>query len=195
MKSFLILLGVIALGFIIVQVYAMSSQRDTETYPYEVETKYDTFEIRNYEASLFSSVKLTTGEYGKSSSQGFSILANYIFGGNDQNEQIAMTSPVAMSLEDSMTVMFMVPKKYKKDALPAPNEPKIVFHEEPAKTVAAIRFGGWADDAKIQKYKAELIAALEAEGIAYTNRFYFLGYNAPYETVNRRNEVIVELDR
>ncbi len=195
MKTILIILGVIVLGFIIVQVYAMSSQRNIETYPYTVEKSFDNFEIRSYEASLFSSVKLTSSEYKESSSKGFSILADYIFGGNDKNEKIAMTSPVAMSLEDSMTVMFMVPKKYEKDSLPTPNQSQIEFHEEPAKTVAAIRFSGWADDEKIARYKAELIAALEAEGIPYTNRFYFLGYNAPYETVNRRNEVIVELVR
>lgn len=104
-----------------------------------------------------------------------------------------MTSPVAMSLEDSMTMMFMVPEKYSKETLPRPNQSDISFHEEPAKTVAAITFGGWADDEKIEKYKAQLTAALDDEGIAYTNHFYFLGYNAPYEVFNRKNEVIVEL--
>ena len=46
---------------------------------------------------------------------------------------------------------------------------------------------------KIEKYKHKLKSALDAEGITYTNRFYFLGYNAPYEVFNRKNEVIVEL--
>jgi hypothetical protein len=29
--------------------------------------------------------------------------------------------------------------------------------------------------------------------IAHTNAFTFLGYNPPFEVVNRRNEVVVEL--
>jgi hypothetical protein len=194
MKTLIIILGLIALGFIIVQVFAMSTQRNIETYPYQIEKKFETFEVRSYEASLFTSVQLNSSQYKESSSQGFSILANYIFGGNDKNEKIAMTSPVAMSLEDSMTVMFMVPKKYNRNALPEPNQSQIEFREEPAKTVAAIRFGGWADDAKIEKYKGQLVDALKAEGIAYSNRFYFFGYNPPFETVNRKNEVIVELE-
>jgi hypothetical protein len=193
MKILLILLGVLLLAFIVVQIFAMRSQRNIETYPYVVEKKYDTFEIRNYEASLFSSVQLSTNEYKKGSSRGFSILAGYIFGGNEKNEKIAMTSPVAMSLEDSMTMMFMVPEKYNKETLPRPNQSDISFHEEPAKTVAAITFGGWADDEKIEKYKAQLTAALDDEGIVYTNHFYLLGYNAPYEVFNRKNEIIVEL--
>ena len=52
---------------------------------------------------------------------------------------------------------------------------------------------GWANDAKIEKYKQQLKAALDAEGIKYSNRFYFFGYNAPFEVFNRKNEIIVEL--
>ncbi len=194
MKIVLIITGIILLAFVTIQVFAMRSQNDIESYPYKVIKKYDTFEVRAYEASLFTTVKLSTNTYQESSSKGFSVLAGYIFGGNDKEEKIAMTSPVAMSLEDSMTVMFMVPKEYKRESLPTPNDSNIDFREEPAKTAAAITFGGWADDEKIESYKNKLKAALDAEGIKYTNRFYFLGYNPPYEVVNRKNEVIVELE-
>ena len=193
MKVILIILGVILLLFIIVQLYAMKSQRNIEVYTYVVDKKYETFEIRSYEATLFTSVNLSTKGYKESSSKGFSILAGYIFGGNESKEQIAMTSPVSMSLEDTMTMMFMVPKQFDKNSLPKPNQSQIKFIEEPAKTVAAITFGGWSDDAKIEKYKNQLIAALDDEGINYNNRFYVYGYNAPYEILNRKNEIIVEL--
>jgi hypothetical protein len=171
----------------------MKSQKGIETYPYTVAKTFDQFEIRNYEASLFTAVKLSTNDYKQASSKGFSILAGYIFGGNKNNEKISMTSPVSMSLEDSMTMMFMVPRDLKKDNLPEPNQSQIEFQEVPAKTVAAISFKGWANTEKIEKYKRKLITALEKEGIEYQNRFYFLGYNPPYEVFNRKNEVIVEL--
>lgn len=193
MKVVLIILGILLLVFIITQVYAMSGQKSIETYPYVVDKKFDSFEIRSYEATLFTSVKLPSNTYKDASSKGFSILAGYIFGGNKTNEKIAMTAPVAMSLEDTMTMMFMVPKKFNKETLPQPNESQIKFREEPAKRVAAITFGGWADDKKIAKYKEKLKSALEAEGLSYTNRFYFLGYNPPFEVFNRKNDIIVEL--
>jgi hypothetical protein len=193
MKIVYIILGIVVLAFIVIQVYALKSQKDIEMYPYTVKKKYDGFEVRSYDASLFTSVKLSTHVYKDAASKGFRILAGYIFGGNERNENIAMTSPVAMSLEDSMTMMFMVPKKYKKESLPQPNQSQIEFREEPAKVVAAITFGGWADDERIAEYKQKLINALDKEFIAYTNKFYFLGYNPPFEMVNRRNEVIVEL--
>ncbi len=193
MKIILIAMGVVLLVFIVIQLFAMKGQRNIETYPYVVIKNYGSFEIRNYEASLFTSVKLPTKDYKNASGKGFSILAGYIFGGNKRNEKIAMTSPVAMSLEDSMTMMFMVPKKIKKTMLPEPNQSQISFREEPAKTVAAITFGGWANDERIAKHKEKLIAALELEGITYTNKFFLLGYNPPYEVINRKNEIIVEL--
>ena len=193
MKITMILLAIILTAFTAIQLYLINGQRNIERYPYVVNEKYKRFEIRTYETTLFTSVKLSTKGYKNSSSKGFSILAGYIFGNNERNEKIAMTSPVSMSLEDSTTMMFMVPKKFNKDLLPKPNQSGIEFKEEPAKTVAAIGFGGWANDAKIEKYKQQLKAALDAEGIKYSSRFYFFGYNAPFEVFNRKNEIIVEL--
>ena len=193
MKIAIIALGVILLAFICIQLYFIHLQRNIETYPYVVKKKYQQVEIRSYETTLFTSVRLSTKGYKNSASQGFSILAGYIFGNNERNEKIAMTSPVSMSLEDTMTMMFMVPKKFNKDMLPKPNQTGIEFKQEPAKILAAITFSGWANDTKIEKYKQDLKAVLDAEGIKYTNQFYFFGYNAPYEVFNRKNEVIVEL--
>jgi hypothetical protein len=194
MKIVISTLCTLVLVFVIVQLFALKTQKNIETYPYVVVKKYDQFEIRNYESRLFTSVKLPTNRYENASSNGFSILAGYIFGNNKTNEKIAMTSPVAMSLEDSMTMMFMVPEK-NKATLPEPNSKEIKFRKEPSKTVAAITFGGWADQKKIDFHKKKLIDAMDANSVPYTDKFYFLGYNAPYETYNRRNEVIVELKK
>jgi hypothetical protein len=194
MKLLSILLIVIVVVFVAIQLFFIFGQRNIETYPYVVKKKYDRFEIRSYEATLFTSVKLSKKGYKNASSQGFSILAGYIFGNNERNEKISMTSPVSMSLEDTMTMMFMVPKKLTKETLPKPGQSAIEFKEEPAKKLAAIRFSGWANDTKLAQYKKELKAALDKEGIKYTNKFYFFGYNAPYEVFNRKNEVLVELE-
>ena len=193
MKILTIILIVIIVVFAFAQIYVMLLQRNIESYPYTLKKKYDRFEIRKYEATLFTSVTLTSKGYKNTSSQGFSILAGYIFGKNDRKEKISMTSPVSMSLDDSTTMMFMVPKKLNKETLPKPEQSGIEFKEEPAKLLAAISFGGWANDVKIEKYKQELKAALDAQGITYSNKFYFFGYNAPFEVFNRKNEVLVEL--
>lgn len=193
MKISLIILGVILSVFVIVQVFAYRSRKNIESYTYKVIKKHENFEIRNYEASLFTSVKLSSNDYKNSSRKGFSILAGYIFGDNNKNKKIAMTSPVVMTIEDSVTMMFMVPREFNKKTLPKPNQSQINFVEEPVKKIAAISFTGWANDENIEQYKQKLKLALEAKNISYKNQFYFFGYNPPYEIFNRKNEVVVEL--
>jgi hypothetical protein len=104
-----------------------------------------------------------------------------------------MTSPVSMTLEDSMTMMFMVPKKYNMESLPKPTQSNIEIKNIESKKMAAITFGGWANDKKINLYKSKLISLLKSEGISFSDKFFFFGYNAPYEFFNRKNEVLVEL--
>jgi hypothetical protein len=194
MKIILSIFGIILILFVISQLFFLNSQRNIETYAFTIIDSYETIEIRQYEASLFTSVQMPSNNYRKTSSKGFSVLAGYIFGGNDKEEKIAMTSPVTMSLKDSTTMMFLVPKKYTRDNLPVPNDSSIEFKDVPEKKVAAISFGGWANDSKIASFKKKLIDVLESKGIHYTDNFYFLGYNAPMEVFNRKNEIIVELE-
>jgi len=192
-KTILILLSVIIFAFLISQAYLIYTQKDIETHQYKILKTVDDIEIRKYESALFTSVKLSTGDYDKAGKEGFKALGGYIFGSNETQENIAMTSPVNMSLEDSVTMKFMVPKQYDKEDLPKPNQTNIEFKHMPEKTVAAITFGGWANTNKIETYKRTLKQVLDKNNIAYTNNFSFLGYNAPFEVFNRKNEVIVEL--
>jgi len=192
MKIAIIIIPILLL-IAIAQIYLSRSTKLTEQHNYKVIKKFDKFEIRKYDAALFSSVKLNKKGYKESSSEGFRILAGYIFGDNDAKEKIAMTSPVVMELGDSSKMMFMVPKKYNLKNLPNPNNSKIVFEKEEEKIIAAIRFDGWADDEKIEKYRSVLMNELVKEKLNYINKFSFLGYNPPYEVMNRRNEIVVEL--
>jgi uncharacterized protein YxeA len=192
MKIVIIIISILLL-IVIAQIYLSRSTQQTEQHNYKVIKKFDKFEIRKYDAALFSSVKLNKKGYKESSSEGFRILAGYIFGDNDAKKKIAMTSPVVMELGDSSKMMFMVPKNYNLKNLPNPNNSKIVFEKEEVKIIAAIRFDGWADDEKIEKYKTILRNELANEKLNFINKFSFLGYNPPYEVMNRRNEIVVEL--
>lgn len=192
MKTVIIIISILLL-IAIIQIYISRSTQQTEQYSYKVLKNYNKFEIRKYDSALFSSVKLNKKGYKESSSEGFGILAGYIFGNNESNEKIAMTSPVMMELGDTTKMMFMVPKNKNLENLPNPKNSKIVFEKQEEKIFAAIRFDGWADDEKIEKYKSILRDELEKEKIDFVNKFLFLGYNPPYEVMNRRNEVVVEL--
>ena len=173
MKIVIIIISILLL-IVIAQIYLSRSTQQTEQHNYKVIKKFDKFEIRKYDAALFSSVKLNKKGYKESSSEGFRILAGYIFGDNDAKKKIAMTSPVVMELGDSSKMMFMVPKNYNLKNLPNPNNSKIVFEKEEVKIIAAIRFDGWADDEKIEKYKTILRNELANEKLNFINKFIFL---------------------
>lgn len=194
MKIFIIVLATLAIVFSIAQLLIMKTTNDTERYTYKVLKKYDAFEIRKYDAANFSYVTMKTSSYQESSGQGFKSLAGYIFGGNEKNDVIAMTSPVVVNLSDSITMQFMVPSKYKMEELPTPNNPNIKFKAEKEKFMATISFGGWSNDQKIKKYTEKLKDLLKKNGITHFNNFSYFGYNPPFQMVNRINEIGVEID-
>ena len=76
MKTLVIIFGVLFLLFLGSQIYLYKSSHDIEGYKYVVIKSYADFEIRQYEASLFTSVKLDTDDYKQASSNGFSILVS-----------------------------------------------------------------------------------------------------------------------
>jgi len=193
MKTLGIIVFIILIIFFGIQVYISKSSKEIENYPYDVLEKMEGFEIRLYESRLFSKTTIASGKYETASKKGFSTLAGYIFGGNEKKQKISMTSPVAMSLEDSITMMFMVPYNCDLASLPKPNDPSIEFEQKPSKKVAAVSFGGYASSKIIEEKKKLLIGLLKQSKIDYKDEFYFLGYNPPFEIINRKNEIIVTL--
>jgi hypothetical protein len=121
------------------------------------------------------------------------VLAGYIFGDNDRNQKIAMTSPVVMELGDTSKMLFMIPSNLELNQLPSPNNSKIAFEQQGQRILAAIRFDGFADNEKIERYKTILKEELTKANIKHSNQFSFLGYDPPYQVENRRNEIVVEL--
>jgi hypothetical protein len=193
MKTFLYISIGLTVVFIVSQAFISGSMSKIEKYKYTVLKEFDDFEVRQYEAAMFSSVKMNAKTYEETSSSGFRVLAGYIFGGNDKNEKIAMTSPVVMEMGDTTKMSFMVPSNLKENELPKPNNGRIYFEKQAPKVMAAIRFGGWANDDRIEKYKQKLSLELEKQGLKHTGKFNYLGYNPPYALIARRNEVVVEL--
>ena len=78
--------------------------------------------------------------------------------------------------------------------LPTPNQSNIQLEKTNAEYVAAIRFGGYASDKDIRTYTDQLTSILRQQGIRHFGNFRYLGYDAPYRFIGRRNEVIVTVE-
>lgn len=194
MKTFLIILLGLGLVFGVAQAFISKSTSETESHKYKVLKDFGDFEVRSYAPAVFSYVVMDSTSYKDVSSNGFRQLAGYIFGGNEKEQSIAMTTPVEMTMADSMVMKFRVPDNMEFDSLPKPNNSNIQFEKQPEKVVAAIRFSGWASDEKIKTYTDKLKTLLDSNNVTYHGQFSYLGYNPPYQVNNRRNEIIVAVD-
>ena len=193
MKIVYIVLAILLVLFAISQLWAQSQVKGIEVYPYRVDKAYDGIEVRRYERANFIYVTMDAKTYAESSSEGFRMLAGYIFGGNAREQKFAMTSPVVMEMDSNVTMKFLVPAQYTLDELPTPTNAQVRFTTESERTVGAIRFGGSANDEELQQHKRELFQRLTEEGISHSGQWSFLGYDPPFKLFGRRNEVVVDV--
>ena len=195
MKAFYIIAGV---GFIILMIQSyklVSSNLKTENQKYRLVQKEAQFEIRFYPAATFAKIYSPGTNYKSVASSGFNKLAGYIFGGNEQGKSIAMTAPVRMELSDKgSTMSFVMPEKYKETDLPKPNDSSVQIVKSSPQYVAAITFGGYADDEIIKERRDQLLKLIQDKGIKVVGEYTFLGYNAPFQFWGRKNEVVIPIE-
>ena len=165
------------------------------------------FEIRDYPALVVAEVTVS-GDQKEAASNGFRLLAGYIFGGNQRRQSIAMTVPVAQSpssekiamtapvtqlrTADHWVVRFTMPSAYSLETLPEPNDPKVRLRVLEPTRFAVLRFSGLARKGDVAARSAEL------ETLAGTHRLRTVGpaslaqYNPPWTPwFMRRNEVML----
>lgn len=185
---------------------------------YEVLEKKDGYEIRMYEPYITAQVEVV-GSYDDALNQGFRILADYIFGNNTKQIDVAMTAPVtekeseklamtapvlvkdgetagaANSEEKMRTISFVMPFEYTLESLPRPNNPEVKIISQPPRKVAALRFSWFRNSARVENKKQELISFLERDGVMSKSLPEYAGYNAPLTAPwLNRNEIIIEVE-
>jgi hypothetical protein len=195
MKAFITIVITLIAIFILFQIYTSMSNKKTETQVYKVIRAEENFEIRYYPAATMAIISSTAKSYRDLGQSGFGKLAKYIFGGNSEKKQIAMTSPVHMDIGDSTSTMaFVLPSTYNETNLPTPNDSSISIVTSEPEYVAVIQFAGFASNENINEHKILLEESLKSKGLSYYGNFRLLGYNPPYQLFDRRNEVIVALN-
>ena len=186
----------LVLGIVILVLFGIYSfyMGKIEKPTYTVESVLDEgIEIRVYDTMIVAKTELAGASFDTYGSQGFRNVASYIFGNNQSQTKIAMTSPVVMEQGAQSSMYFVMPKQYTKDALPTPNSNRVEIVEIKPKRLAVIRFGGWANDQRILKYQQRLKRVLDDAKLPFKAPFIFMAYNAPWDIFARRNEVAVEL--
>ncbi|KAK6489888.1 heme-binding protein 2-like [Huso huso] len=157
--------------------------------------KYETFEVRSYEASHWMTTEVE-GKYMNAVSKGFMRLFRYIQGDNEAGQKIPMTAPVAVvvyptaegtGMTNNHSVSFFVPPA---SDPPKPKDARIHTLSVPAGTLYVRSFGGFAmGTTNVDQAKA-LADDLKAEGLSFDEKsFVAAGYDPPFRPFNRHNEV------
>jgi hypothetical protein len=192
-KMMYILIGIFSILIIIVIVMSFRYS-NIEMPKYTVLKSYEkNIELRQYPNMVVAKTSLKDNSFDQSGSDGFRSIAGYIFGGNEKEQKIAMTSPVVMELNDSATMYFVMPSQYKKDDLPNPSNKKVTIQEEVSKVLLVVRYGGYSNDERIESHIAVLKNIIQKHHLKANGGFMYMGYNAPWDIINRRNEVAVEI--
>ena len=158
---------------------------------YELVASWDDsgVEIRYYEPKVLATTNMASGE-----NSGFRVLAGYIFGGNAAEQEIEMTAPVqrTMPANNRGEMAFVMPAKFGLEDLPAPNDQRVRFVEEPAYHAAVIRFNGRMTEEKVDEQWQLLSVFLADKGIETLGPPTLNQYNPPWTLpFMRRNEIII----
>ena len=184
----------------------------TEEPKYAVLEKESPFEIRSYAPMIVAEVQVE-GDLDEASSQGFRLIAAYIFGQNQVSEKIAMTAPVTVedqsvksakiamtapvgieSKAGKWTVSFVMPTEYTMESIPKPMSPQVQLRQIPAVKKAVISFSGFYNSQKVAEKTLELEQWMKSRNLQSTGSPNFARYNPPWTLpFMRRNEVMITL--
>ena len=87
-----------------------------------------------------------------------------------------------------------MPEKYDLASLPKPKDASVEIKQSEPVYTAVIAFGGYANDEKINDYTNQLVALLLKKNIKIIGGYNFLGYNAPFQFIGRKNEISIPIE-
>ena len=197
-KWSLIIIGVFAILLCANMVRGISNTL-LETPKYKVIKKATPYEVREYEPMIIARTRVSSG-YKEATYTGFRRIANYIFGGNKKNMEIAMTAPVLsnspVDVDSEYEIAFVMPSSYQKENLPQPNNINVEIMNQSLDLVACISFGGWATKSRVEGFHRKLNNWIEKEDLKTVGKFMVAQYNSPWALPPfRHNEVMVRVNR
>lgn len=187
----------------------------TETLDYQVVADLgEDLEVREYPARLAAEARVPGEDAG---SKAFGLLFDYIKGANEQNQEVAMTTPVETdqgSQEISMTtpvetgeatgeggrpvtvMRFFLPAKFTQETAPVPTDDRLRLVKLEPERVAVLRFSGFGWDSSVREQKRRLTSRLADTVWEPTGEPTALFYDPPWTLpFFRRNEVVVPVTR
>ena len=201
--------SIIAL-ILVVGVLAGPVMSNVEKPGYKVIQTEQNIEIRQYEPMIIAEVEVD-GKREDAIRDGFRLIADYIFGNNTVQRDIAMTAPVQQqesqkfamtapvqqqSTGRSWQISFVMPSKYSMETLSEPKNDRVRLKEILTKKFVVIEFSGTNSNENVTEHENQLMNYTEANQIKIIGSPKYAFYNAPWTLpFIRRNEVMIEINQ
>jgi hypothetical protein len=175
---------------------------------YQIVTKNDRYEIREYKETLIAVTEVESA-FDDAGNKAFRILANFIFGNNiskteiamtapvtqQKSEKIAMTAPVTQEQKDGkFVVSFTMPSKYNLETLPQPQDKRVQIRLLPVRKIAVFSYSGSWSEKKYSEKLEDFKNLLNSDGVKTKGDPVFARFNSPWTLwFLRRNEIWIEI--
>ncbi len=153
------------------------------------------FETREYPDLQLATTNMQFKSQGDDGS--FMRLFRYISGANEQEQKVAMTTPVFMEPEADGTqgqMGFVIPKNVAEQRVPEPTSEQVQIRKRAGGQFAVIRFAGRMNREAVAKAEGQLRTWMSQKGLAAESEAELAGYDPPWTPGPfRRNEVLIRL--
>jgi effector-binding domain-containing protein len=195
---------------IVVGIIAGPIMSDVEKPDYKVLQSEHNIEIRLYEPMIIAEVDVE-GKREDAVRDGFRLIADYIFGNNTVQRDIAMTAPVKQqesqkiamtapvqqqSTGRSWQISFVMPSKYSMESLPEPNNDRVRLKKILSKKFIVIKFSGTNSNNNLAEYEKQLMSYIEDKQFKIIGLPKYAFYSPPWTLpFMRHNEVLLEINK
>lgn len=175
--------------------WKLTSRNAYESAEYTLLQREGSIELRQYPDLMLATTIMEIPSEGQGSS--FQRLFRYISGGNENEQKVAMTTPVFMEPESGRAegqMAFVIPKDVTDSLIPQPSNTQVRLKKRRGGRFAVIRFSGQLDETSYQEKHAELESWIEKQGLEFTDEFELAGYDPPWTPGPlRRNEIQIRI--
>jgi hypothetical protein len=189
---------------------------------YEVIVSDAQFEVRHY-APILIAETIVEGDMDAASSKGFRLIADFIFGNNqqadsDKKAKIAMTAPVTVEPQSSKIAMtapvtvepqaaesnmktaktwrinFVMPSQYTLANIPKPKNNAVSLREVPSKYFIVHKYSGFNTVSRVQTKTDETVEWAIKRSYKMIGTPQLSRYDPPWTLpMFRRNEIMLEI--
>lgn len=176
--------------------WKMTSRSAYESAEYTTEISDGAFEVRRYPDLWLASTPSKFDTQGGDG--GFMRLFRYISGNNQNQQKIAMTTPVFMEPagdQEPEQMGFVLPKTVAEGDIPEPSQSDVHLKQRLGGKFAVHRFSGRLNRQTMQKAEEQLRDWMSKNNLSSSAATEMAGYDPPWVPGPfRLNEVLIRLD-